>query len=96
IGISLIAVMLTIMSLCSCGSSNSIVGNWVCQEVHDGYPDQMTLKDDGTGMVEGVSCSWNTNNDKLSIIAGSYGQFDYTYKIDGQILYLDSYAYDKK
>ena len=93
--ISLLIIIIAI-SLCSCGMSSGIAGNWICQEVHNGYPDQMTLKNDGTGMVDGISCNWTTNHGELTITAGIFGTMTYEYKMQGNNLCLNKYLYDKK
>lgn len=87
-----------LLSLCSCGSSSELVGNWVCDEAHSGYPDQMTLNADGTGTVDGFSCSWTENDGELVLNVGSVliGVKTYDYSFSGSKLYLDGYSYTKK
>ena len=89
----LLAVIM-VFSLCACTSTSKLVGSWVCDEVHSGYPDQMVLNRDGTGVADGISCNWSTSGNRfvLSMLLGTY---DYTFYTRGSTLYLDDYAYTK-
>lgn len=90
--VSLALAIVIALSLCACSSSaNKLVGNWVCEESCSGYPDQMTLYEDGTGVLEGVGCSWTAENGVLTILVGYLGTWTYEYEIDGAVLYLDGY-----
>lgn len=42
------------LSFMACGQSSQkrIINDWVCEEVKDGYPDTMTLFDDGSGIAD--------------------------------------------
>ncbi len=85
-----------VVALCSCKSSSKLCGNWVCDEVHSSYPDQMIMNEDGTGTMDGVSCSWSANDDTITFVAGIYGSYSYKYSIKGYTLYLDEYSYTKQ
>lgn len=93
-------VLLIALTLCSffisCGSGSKFVGNWICKEVHSGYPDQMILNNDGTGIVDGASCSWRNEDGKLILSVGILGSYDYDYEFRGSKLYLAGYEYAKK
>lgn len=92
---SLIAVILCSISL-GCGAG--IEGNWVCDEVHGGYPDQMSLNEDGTGTADGYSCNWYVADNQLTITVGSIfaGTLTYEYSVSGTELYLDEYRYTRQ
>lgn len=92
------AILCLLLLLYFCGSSSKFVGNWVCDEAHSGYPDQMTLKADGTCTADGFSCSWTENDGELILNVGSalIGTVRYDYKFRGSTLYLDDYSYTKK
>lgn len=92
----LLVLICTIGAISSCSSSSKLAGNWVCEEQHSGYPEQMTLKKDGTGTVEGFSCNWTTKDGTLTLSVGILGSFSYKYKFSGSALYLDEYAYKKQ
>lgn len=95
--LSFALAILLIFSLCACGSSkNKLVGNWICEASHSGYPDQMTLNKDGTGMADGYDCNWTAENGVLTLVIGNLliGSLSYEYEIDGSVLYLDGYAYN--
>ena len=83
-------------AFCGCGtSSKKLVGNWICEEVHNGYPDQMTLNADGTGIAEGYTCNWYCQDGILTISVGNMliGTKTYNYEVKGSVLYLDGYSY---
>ena len=89
--------MSIVLFLCACGSStDKLVGNWICEEVYSGYPDQMTLNEDGTGTVDGYGCNWTAENGVLTIAVGNLliGTLEYSYEIDDSVLYLDGYGYN--
>ena len=94
----LLIVVCLLFSMCACGSSSRFVGNWICDEVHSGYPDQMTLNRDGTGMADGFTCSWNAKDGRLKFNVGSIlvGNIEYDYEFRGSRLYLDDYGYTKR
>lgn len=71
-------------------------GNWVCDEVHRGYPDQIIINKDGTGTGDGVSCSWSVKDDTVTFVLGIYGAYSYKYSVKGSTLYLDDYTYTKQ
>lgn len=84
-----------VLTFCACGASSKLVGSWVLEDRSAGfaYPEQMTLRKDGTGMVEGFSCNWTAKDGKLIISYGTTIRYDYHFS--GSKLYLDDYAYTK-
>lgn len=97
--LSLALTIVVVLSLCACGSpADKLTGNWVCEGSYKGYPDQMTLNEDGTGIVEGYSCNWTAEDGVLTLAVGNIliGTLSYEYEIDGSVLYLDGYAYELK
>lgn len=91
----LCAVLLIAATLCSCGG-NTLVGSWLCEEVHRGYPDVMTLNEDGTGIVDGTSVSWWVDEDENVLhYNATYGSGEHDYYFEGDTLYLDDYAYTR-
>ena len=96
-GISiLLACIFSISIFCSCGTSSSIYGNWVADEVHSQYPDQLIINEDGSGMVDGLLCNWSEKDDTITFVVGGYGSVSYTYTMDGSTLYLDEYTYTRQ
>ncbi|MBQ7504987.1 MAG: hypothetical protein IJT79_06710 [Ruminococcus sp.] len=95
--LSVLCVVLFIaVTLCSCGS-NTLVGSWICEEVHNGYPDAMTLNDDGTGIVDGTNVSWWVDADKNVVhFNATYDSKKCDFYFEGDTLYLDDYAYTRK
>ena len=84
-----------LLTLCSCGASSKLVGSWVLEDYTSNYayPEQMTLRKDGTGIVEGFSCNWTAKDGVLVISYGTTIRYDYHFS--GSKLYLDDYAYTK-
>lgn len=93
--LAIVLVLVMILSLGACGSSNKLEGNWICEESHSGYPDQMTLFEDGTGSVDGFDCNWTAADGIINFSLGLFGTKTYNYEISGSVLYLDGYAYTK-
>lgn len=88
--------IIIVLSLCACASSeDKLVGNWVCEESIRNYPDQMTLYEDGTGIADGRTCSWTAEDGVLKLLLG-FSSHSYDYEIQGSVLYLNEYAYNKK
>ncbi len=87
-------VMSMVFMFCSCGTSSRFVGNWVCDEVHSGYPDQLTLNSDGTGTGDGFSCSWTAQDGTINFNLNGT-RYTYEYEFKGAKLYLDDYSYSK-
>ena len=95
--IPLILVLVICLSLCACGSDeNKLEGNWVCQEVHSGYPDQLILNADGTGTGDGFSLTWYVQDDVITMTIGVFLTKTYNYEFRGSVLYLDGYGYEKQ
>ena len=95
--IVLLFALIICFSLCACDSSaNELEGNWVCQEVHSGYPDQMILNEDGTGTTDGISCTWYAKDGVITLTIAGLLTEDYTYEFRDSVLYLDGYGYDKQ
>ena len=89
-------IILLVCLLVACGSNSKLTGNWVCDEVHNGYPDQMIINSDGTSTIDGISSSWRVEGNQFIFVAGSYGSFTYEYEVSGKTLYLDDYSYHKQ
>lgn len=93
--VMLLAVIIGVsLLITSCSSGSRLEGQWVCETVHSGYPDSMTLNSDGTGLADGMSISWwvdeTTDEFNFSYALASH---DYAYSVSGDTLYLDDYAY---
>lgn len=82
-----------LFSLCSCGKESKLVGSWYPAEKESGYPDVMTLNNDGTGSADGFSLNWSVNGNQLTLVVGVIGSYVYEYEIDGNTLTLDGYSY---
>ena len=95
--ISVLLVLAICLSLCACGSGkNKLVGNWVCQETYDGYPDQLILKADGTGTGDGMSLTWYVEDGVIYMTVIAIMKKQYKYEFRGSVLYLDGHAYERK
>lgn len=96
--LSVILIVVMIVTVCilltACSNESKIIGNWICDEVHSGYPDSMTLNSDGTGIADGMSINWWVENDefKFSYVFGSHS---YDLTISGDTLFLNDYSYHK-
>ena len=98
--LSILAILTCIvLFLCSCRGSSNLLGNWICNEVRNGYPDQMTLYKDGTGIIDGWTCNWTADNGTItfiaSVVTGSQ-RVSYNYRMSDSKLYLDGFEYIKK
>ena len=91
----LAVLVLALGMLSSCSKQNPLVGNWVCEKVRNGYPDQMTLNANGTGILDGVSVNWSVDGNTFSF-TWIFGSHSYDYRVNGTTLYLDDYKYTKK
>ncbi len=95
--IVLILVVCMTVSICACGGAKSkVVGNWVCDEVHGDYPDQITLNRDGTGTGDGFSLNWSIQDDTITFNVGMIGTYTYYYEVYDSKLYLDGYGYTRQ
>ncbi len=83
-------------SVCGCGesqpeNSSPFVGTWVCDTAPSDYPAQMVLREDGSGVVDGISFVWSVKeaDSEFRIVGGFGGNYRYTYAFDGSnTLYL--------
>lgn len=94
----LLAVLLIAVLACGCakkqtGNSSPFVGTWVCDNDPTGYPAQMVLREDGSGIADGISVVWSANEaDSEFRLVGGLAQRRYTYAFDGSsTLYLSGY-----
>jgi hypothetical protein len=69
-----------------------LVGSWIGYEQRNGFPDAMTLREDGTGIADGVSISWWVSDDSFHF---SYSSGTKEYKVEtvGDTFYLISDTY---
>lgn len=81
---------------CACGSTARFEGNWACENAPNGYPGQMSLKGDGTGIADGFSCNWREQDGEFVLVLSLYGKLAYKYHFEGSTLYLDDYKYVRK
>lgn len=92
-------VMMTILLISffvACGNENKLEGTWDCEQVVTGYPDSLTLNEDGTGVGDGISLSWHTEGDTLYVDGNYIDSYKYTYSVSGNILRLDGYQYNRQ
>ena len=59
------------------------------------YPESMTLKPDGSGIVDGFLVAWSEENGIFTIYT-VLGSLSFEYRFDGQTLYLDDHPYLQK
>lgn len=94
-----LAVLMAVTLLCGCAKNQSaspspFVGTWVCDYDPSGYPAQMVLRADGSGIADGVSVVWSANetDSEFLLVGGLAGKHQYTYAFDGSnTLYLGDY-----
>ena len=88
----IVCIVLFCVIFSSCG--NSIAKEWICDEIHNGYPDEITIFDDGTGVADNANFTWKTENGKLYInFETKYKDRTFELKTDNGKMYLDSYSY---
>lgn len=78
--------------LCACGGSgNPLVGNWTFQggDGPNAYFYTITIRADGTGVINGESMSWSTSGGSLILQSSRWGQLNYRYSVSGNTLTLD-------
>lgn len=56
------------------------------------YPESMTLKPDGSGIVDGFLVAWSEENGIFTIYT-MLGSLSFEYRFDGQTLFLDDHPY---
>lgn len=103
---SIVAVVFSIVifgsiiaiSFISCGQSSQkkIINDWVCEKVHDGYPDTMTLFEDGSGLADGVHCYWHLKDGYLYLSSSIYTYETFYIHFEQDKLYLNDYGYFAK
>lgn len=94
---ALLLVLSMALVLCACGSTSKYEGSWVCVDgrAPNGYPDVMTLKQDGTGMADGRACSWSVENDRFTLYLGSR-ILSYSVSVKGSNIFLNDVQYRKR
>ena len=80
--------------LSACSKKNSLVGTWISEDPDFNGVEMMTLKADGTGMVDGFSINWvyEDGEFKFSWLLGTQ---TYQCKIEGDVLYMDDYKFNR-
>lgn len=93
----------TLLCACSTNSNARIVGSWDAGgSTPSGFPDDMILREDGTGVVEGwIGTNWSVKDGKLTLTLGmtdAYYVYDYTCSGSSLTLKMngDSVSYEKK
>lgn len=92
----LIIVVVVMIFLCACGSKNKFVGTWRATDDDDvSFGEIITLNEDGTGTVDGISISWDAE-DGIFHWSCVFGSDELTYGFKGSRLYLDGCEYQKR
>ena len=77
--------------------SNKLVGSWIPSDMsmsYFKYPESMTLKSEGTGIVDGFLMNWEDDNGVINFYT-AYGTISFAYRFEGQTLYLDDRPYKR-
>ena len=90
-----LSLALICTSLSGCGKKSVLVGHWAAAEITSGYPDDLILRADGTGIADGWNTSWSIQGStlRLTFILGSY---EYEYDVSETTLRLDGCVYIKQ
>lgn len=94
-GIVLIVIIAFLFLRNSFDVASRLEGKWICEEVHDDYPDQMIFQSEGIVIADGIPCTWSILDDELQITVGNLGSLTYKFKLGFFTLYLDEYKYNK-
>lgn len=93
--IVIMTILLTFFFV-ACGSKSKLEGTWDCEQAVTGYPNSLTLNEDGTGVGDGISLSWHTEGDTLYVDGNYIDSYKYTYSVSGNALTLDGYQYNRQ
>jgi hypothetical protein len=77
--------------------SQSPVGRWIPergQRVPTGFPDNLELTNDGTGIADKMGLKWKAENNRITIDLGVWGAYSYYYIIYKSELILTNEDYD--
>lgn len=78
--------------------ASTLEGTWFPSDLdmsYYKYPESMTLKPDGSGIVDGFLVAWSEENGIFTIYT-VLGSLSFEYRFDGQTLYLDDHPYLQK
>ena len=97
LSITMTAVMSVMICLLCVGCSNlsGPEGNWECDSVTSGYPDVVTLNNDGTGTLDAIDVSWVIDGEKIRFTS-TWNTYKYDFKLEDDKLYLDDYSYHRR
>jgi uncharacterized protein (TIGR02145 family) len=88
---SIISALLFISLLAACGEGESaLVGKWVLEsggKAPSGFPDDLELFKDGTGICEGMSINWKVDKNRFIVASSSIG-FALNYTVSDSTLTL--------
>lgn len=93
-----VAFVLCIALFSSCVSKPRIAGHWVLREIKGSsgrYPESITIRSDGTGLMDGANLSWYTDGHTLTLTT-IYENRTFNYKIVNGSLVLNGSAIYKK
>ncbi len=89
----LVAVTLCLL-LSACSNNSKLTKEWICDEIHTGYPDEITIFEDGSGIADKAGFDWKTENGKLYLTFHSkYSAQTYDLSLENDKMYLDGYSY---
>lgn len=105
IALLLLAVIVMGFSTACGKGGNELVGHWVAAS-ESSVLDEITLRSDGSGTVDGlwnsrngkkddISLTWYSEDNILTIVTNEYGERTYGYRISGDKMWLeDSYLFN--
>lgn len=85
------AIALLLLSLSACGSKDTIEGHWVATSTKNGYPQNIIIMEDGTGMYDGGnSFTWTCPDGMTFIMYTESKILEFCFSVDGNDLNLVS------